>query len=33
MGAYGEPVLHEFFLGSVSRTILKEYQVPVILAH
>ena len=26
MGAYGEPVLREFFLGSVSRTILKESQ-------
>jgi nucleotide-binding universal stress UspA family protein len=33
MGAYGEPVLREFFLGSVSRTILKESKVPVFLAH
>lgn len=33
MGAYGEPVLREFFLGSVSRTILKESRVPVFLAH
>ena len=33
MGAYGEPVLREFFLGSVSQTILKESNVPVFLAH
>lgn len=33
MGAYGEPVLREFFLGSVSRTILEESRVPVLLAH
>ena len=33
MGAYGEPVLREFFLGSVSRTLLKESPVPVFLAH
>jgi nucleotide-binding universal stress UspA family protein len=32
MGAYGEPVLREFFLGSVSRTILEESMVPVFLA-
>ena len=33
MGAYGEPVLREFFLGSVSRTLLEESPVPVFLAH
>jgi nucleotide-binding universal stress UspA family protein len=33
MGAYGEPVLREFFLGSVSRNILEESRVPVFLAH
>ena len=33
MGAYGEPVLREFFLGSVSQTLLKESDVPVFLAH
>lgn len=33
MGAYGEPVLREFFLGSVSRTVLEESRVPVFLAH
>ena len=33
MGAYGEPVLREFFLGSVSRTLLEESTVPVFLAH
>lgn len=33
MGAYGEPVLREFFLGSVSRTLLDESRVPVFLAH
>ena len=29
MGAYGQPVLREFFLGSVTRTVLKESPVPV----
>lgn len=33
MGAYGEPVLREFFLGSVSRSLLQESRVPVFLAH
>lgn len=33
MGAYGEPVLREFFLGSVSRTIIEESRVPILLAH
>lgn len=33
MGAYGEPVLREFFLGSVSRNILEDSEVPVFLAH
>jgi len=33
MGAYGEPVLREFFLGSVSKTILEKSRIPVLLAH
>jgi nucleotide-binding universal stress UspA family protein len=33
MGAYGQPVLREFFLGSVTRTILKESTIPVFLDH
>jgi nucleotide-binding universal stress UspA family protein len=32
-GAHSEPVLREFFLGSVARTILKESRVPFFLAH
>jgi nucleotide-binding universal stress UspA family protein len=33
MGAYGQPVLREFCLGSVTRTVLKESPVPIFLSH
>ncbi len=33
MGAYGQPILKEFFLGSVTRTVMKESPVPVFLYH
>jgi nucleotide-binding universal stress UspA family protein len=33
MGAYGKPVLREFFLGSVTRTVLDESPVPVFCYH
>ena len=33
MGAYGQPVLREFFLGSVTRTVLEESPVPVFCYH
>jgi nucleotide-binding universal stress UspA family protein len=33
MGAYGQTVLREFFLGSVTRTLLKESSVPLFLYH
>jgi nucleotide-binding universal stress UspA family protein len=33
MGAYGQPVLKEFFLGSVTRSMLKECPAPLFLAH
>jgi nucleotide-binding universal stress UspA family protein len=33
MGAYGQPVLREFFLGSVTRTALKESCIPVFCYH
>lgn len=33
MGAYGQPILREFFLGSVTRTLLKESPVPMFLFH
>jgi nucleotide-binding universal stress UspA family protein len=33
MGAYGRAKIVEFFLGSVTRTILKEASVPVFLYH
>jgi len=33
MGAYGQPVLREFFIGSVTRTMLKECPVPVLCYH
>jgi nucleotide-binding universal stress UspA family protein len=33
MGAYGQPVLREFFLGSVTRGVLKESPVPVFCYH
>jgi nucleotide-binding universal stress UspA family protein len=33
MGAYGQPVLREFFLGSVTRSLLAECPVPMFLYH
>ncbi|WP_406695853.1 universal stress protein [Singulisphaera sp. Ch08] len=33
MGAYGQPVVREFFLGSVTRTVLKASLVPVFCYH
>ncbi len=33
MGAYGQPGLHEFFLGSVTRRMLAECPVPLFLFH
>ncbi len=33
MGAYGQPTLKEFFLGSVTRTLLQETPVPLFLFH
>lgn len=33
MGAYGEPALREFFLGSVTTTLLELSPVPVFLFH
>jgi nucleotide-binding universal stress UspA family protein len=33
MGAYGQPTLREFLLGSVTRTVLKESQLPLFLYH
>ena len=33
MGAYGQPVLREFFLGSVTRALLRETPVPLLLFH
>jgi nucleotide-binding universal stress UspA family protein len=33
MGAYGQPVLREFFVGSVTRTALGECPVPLFLYH
>ena len=33
MGAYGQPILREFFLGSMTRTLLKESPVPVFCYH
>jgi nucleotide-binding universal stress UspA family protein len=33
MGAYGQPALREFFLGSVTRTVLKESPVPFFCYH
>ena len=33
MGAYGQPVLREFFLGSVTRTLLEKSPVPLFLYH
>ncbi len=33
MGCYGQPGLREFFLGSVTRTVLKNSSVPLFLYH
>jgi len=33
MGAYGQPMLRQFFLGSVTRTVLKQSPIPVFLYH
>jgi nucleotide-binding universal stress UspA family protein len=33
MGAYGQPVLREFFFGSVTRTLLKQAATPLFLFH
>jgi nucleotide-binding universal stress UspA family protein len=33
MGGYGQPVLREFFLGSVTRSLLSESPVPLFLYH
>jgi nucleotide-binding universal stress UspA family protein len=33
MGAYGQPTLREFFLGSVTRTLLRASPVPLYLYH
>ena len=33
MGAYGQPALREFFLGSVTRKVLEESPVPLFLYH
>ncbi len=33
MGAYGQPSLREFFLGSVTRRMLAECPVPLFLFH
>jgi nucleotide-binding universal stress UspA family protein len=33
MGVYGQPVLQEFFVGSTTRTILKETTVPLFVSH
>jgi nucleotide-binding universal stress UspA family protein len=33
MGAYGQPALREFFVGSFTRSILKESPIPVFCFH
>lgn len=33
MGAYGQPTMREFFLGSATRTILGESSIPLFLFH
>jgi nucleotide-binding universal stress UspA family protein len=33
MGAYGKSALRDFFLGSVTRTLLKEARLPLFLYH
>ena len=31
--AYGQPVLREFLLGSVTKTVLRDSPVPLFLYH
>lgn len=33
MGAYGKPAIHDLFLGSVTRRLLRESPVPLFLYH
>ena len=33
MGGYGQPILREFFIGSVTRSLLAESPVPLFLYH
>ncbi|HSD11660.1 MAG TPA: universal stress protein [Candidatus Binatia bacterium] len=33
MGAYGQPLLREFLLGSVTKTVLRESPIPLFLYH
>jgi nucleotide-binding universal stress UspA family protein len=33
MGAYGQPRMKEFFLGSVTRTLLRDSPIPLFLFH
>ena len=33
MGAHGQSMLREFFLGSMTRTVLKESSIPVFCYH
>jgi nucleotide-binding universal stress UspA family protein len=33
MGGYGQPILREFFIGSVTRTLLAQSPVPLFLYH
>lgn len=33
MGVYGQPILREFFLGSVTKSVLKHSDVPVFCYH
>jgi nucleotide-binding universal stress UspA family protein len=33
MGAYGQPVMREFLLGSVTKTVLRDSPVPLFLYH
>ena len=33
MGVYGQPILREFFVGSTTRTMLKESPVPLFVSH
>jgi nucleotide-binding universal stress UspA family protein len=33
MGAYGQPTIREFFLGSVTRSLLQSSPLPLFLYH